>query len=991
MALPKTSMMTFSGDPRQFWMFMRRFNSCIGDTTVDDSAKLNCLFELCKGKAAAVIQPCAIMDPRKGYIRALELLKERFGNEYQISEACVKHVTEGPVIKGTDSTALQDLADEVSSCSETLQAMNCIGEIDTRSRVVQIVERLPLFLKSRWRKLAVDKVVKDKVYPGIQELVNFLQRVAREANDPVFGVTKPSEQDCSKKDGRTAGGKPQDYVQWKARSHTTGEAKNLAKANMKCYICESTHRLLDCPVWKSAAVPRRWSLAKEKRLCYRCLAGNHMGKNCPRGNTCNVNGCGKSHHFHLHEDRPSPKSKADPANNANSSFGTSDFQPNVPIQVVLRTVPVWLVGPGGKRVLINALLDEGSDTSYVRADVVTALGISGTKENLKIASIADCVSLDSQKVEVQLESIDGSTVRKMKIWTMSDMCRKLPIQNWNHHKTKFDHIADLEFPTASGRKTVDVLIGSDYPELGIALEERIGKPGEPVARRTPLGWTCVGPLPLINVHQTTTNFTMSFHATHESTDQQLQKLWDQDVIGEVHEDIYTPEDKMVIEKTKSSIRKLPDRFEVGIPWREDPPDLKYNRIVAERRLRSLEASLMRRPEVAKRYKEAFEATVEKGYITKISSEKAQEPGWYLPHFAVIRDDKQTTKVRIVYDAAAAYEGTSLNQKMFPGPKLQRDILEILLKFRLKPVALIGDIKEMFNQVSMAEKDRKFHRLLWRHLDPTAPIEVYEASRLVFGDAASPFLAQFVTKHQAEAMREQYPEAAEVVLKAIYIVDVIDSLEDDDEARRMRQDLQAVLKPAGFTIRRWCSNRLAVLEGLDESEQASGVNLEESVLPSVKTLGVEWDAASDTFTFILSSTEQTITTKRQILSRNATIFDLFQFLAPVVIRGKIALQECWLRGIGWDDDLPDDIQTRLDQWIGELQRVNEIHIPRCYRNRPVEDIVKMALHTFTDASRLAYGAVAYLRYQYTDGEIGISMVAAKFKVAPLKNVSIPGSS
>ncbi|XP_064646207.1 uncharacterized protein LOC135499392 [Lineus longissimus] len=297
---------------------------------------------------------------------------------------------------------------------------------------------------------------------------------------------------------------------------------------------------------------------------------------------------------------------------------------------------------------------------------------------------------------------------------------------------------------------------------------------------------------------------MSFNVTQESTDHQLRKLWDQDLIREV-DDTHSPEDKVVIKKTKSSIKKLSDWYEVGIPWREEPPDLKDNRIVAERRLRLLEASLMRRPEVAKRYKEGFEATVEKGYISKIQFEKAQEPGLYLPHFAVIRDDKQTTKVRIVYDSASTYDGTSLNHKMFPGPKLQRDILKILLKFHMKPVALIGDIKEMFNQVSLAEKDRKIHRLLWRTLDPTAPIEVYEATRLVFGDAAYPFFAQFATTHQAEAMREQYPEAAEVVLKAIYIDDVIDSLEDEEEARRMRHDLQAVLKPAGFMIRRWCNN------------------------------------------------------------------------------------------------------------------------------------------------------------------------------------------
>ena len=49
--------------------------------------------------------------------------------------------------------------------------------------------------------------------------------------------------------------------------------------------------------------------------------------------------------------------------------------------------------------------------------------------------------------------------------------------------------------------------------------------------------------------------------------------------------------------------------------------------------------------------------------------------------------------------------------MLTGPKLQRDVLEILLRFRLRPVALVADIKEMFPQVVLAEKARKYHRLL----------------------------------------------------------------------------------------------------------------------------------------------------------------------------------------------------------------------------------------------------------------------------------------
>ena len=68
------------------------------------------------------------------------------------------------------------------------------------------------------------------------------------------------------------------------------------------------------------------------------------------------------------------------------------------------------------------------------------------------------------------------------------------------------------------------------------------------------------------------------------------------------------------------------------------------------------------------------------------------------------------------------KGKSLNDAMLTRPKLQRDVLEILLRFRQKPVALVADIKEMFSQIVLAEKDRRYHRLLWRDLDVTKSVE-----------------------------------------------------------------------------------------------------------------------------------------------------------------------------------------------------------------------------------------------------------------------------
>jgi len=246
------------------------------------------------------------------------------------------------------------------------------------------------------------------------------------------------------------------------------------------------------------------------------------------------------------------------------------------------------------------------------------------------------------------------------------------------------------------------------------------------------------------------------------------------------------------------------------------------------------------------------ANVDKGYVRKLETEVENDgPSWYLPHFPVIREDRETTKVRIVFDSAAKCNGKSLNDAMLTGPKLQRDVLEILLRFRQKPVALVADIKEMFSQVVLAEKDRRYHRLLWRDLDVTKSVEVYEAVRLVFGDRASPYLAQFVVRSHAQDFIDKYPVAALVMIQNMYMDDILHSEDSETDAILVREDLTKLLSDAGFHAQKWCSNRLKVLEGIPENDRATGVKFDESELPSVKTLGVKWNASEDVFTLSLS--------------------------------------------------------------------------------------------------------------------------------------------
>ena len=191
----------------------------------------------------------------------------------------------------------------------------------------------------------------------------------------------------------------------------------------------------------------------------------------------------------------------------------------------------------------------------------------------------------------------------------------------------------------------------------------------------------------------------------------------------------------------------------------------------------------------------------KGYIRLIDHESEPGKGWHLPHFPIVKPSSTTTKTRIVFDASAKVEGVSLNDAIHAGRELQGDLFEVLLRFRNESVALVWDITQMCLQIELPEHDRPYHRFLWRDLDQSAPPQIYEFNRVVFGINASPFLAQFVSQEHARQHAAHYPLAADVVLKSAYMDDGVTFFIDEDTGKETYHQLTQLWESAGMHARK----------------------------------------------------------------------------------------------------------------------------------------------------------------------------------------------
>ncbi|VDP76899.1 unnamed protein product, partial [Schistosoma curassoni] len=127
-------------------------------------------------------------------------------------------------------------------------------------------------------------------------------------------------------------------------------------------------------------------------------------------------------------------------------------------------------------------------------------------------------------------------------------------------------------------------------------------------------------------------------------------------------------------------------------------------------------------------------------------------------------------------------------------------------------------------------------------------------------------------------------------------------------------------------------------------------------------------------------------RRNVLSHVASIFDPIGFVAPIILPAKVILQDTCRQKLDWDAELPVDCQTKWNNWCRHIKGLDHLRIPRCLK--PGFEPSSAQIHCFPDASELAYGVVAYIRYKSVFGQIHCSFLLAKSRVAPLKLVTIP---
>lgn len=130
-----------------------------------------------------------------------------------------------------------------------------------------------------------------------------------------------------------------------------------------------------------------------------------------------------------------------------------------------------------------------------------------------------------------------------------------------------------------------------------------------------------------------------------------------------------------------------------LPLKDMHPPLLDNYQLTLSRLHGLLRGLGQDPSVLEEYDSNIQPQISRGVVEVVKQPQDPVAGevHYLPHHAVIRRDKHTTKLRIMYDASAKSQGPSLNDCLFTGLKFSQNII----RFRVHAVALSADSEKAF--------------------------------------------------------------------------------------------------------------------------------------------------------------------------------------------------------------------------------------------------------------------------------------------------------
>ncbi|XP_062713174.1 uncharacterized protein LOC134290145 [Aedes albopictus] len=977
--LPNVPLPSFDGAYEKWYRFKQLFVDLMQKHHhLSDATKLYYLQQCLKGKAESVLSDQVVNE--NNFQLAWKALEERFENKRTIVDVHIGGLLNLRKMTKESSIELRQLVDDCSRHVEALKFHALPMQGMSEQLVVSLLtSKLDNATAALW-----ENSVEPRELPEYEETIQFLQNRCF-VLERCESKTKCKILETTKMKPVVPTAKPMQRV------HAVQAAEDV------CSICDSTHNVNKCEVLKQMTVSDRMEMTKKRNLCFNCLKRGHRVGQC-RSRACTVSGCGKRHHTLLHfeeisSEQPVPirsaaEQQEDVAPQLTPSIsGISIAMPSQRVhekEILLSTAIVELQDSSGSYHLCRALLDSGSQSSFVTESVVRRLRLRRERVRAPVIGISGDRRVVSHQAVAQIKSMYSEASWTLDFLVVPHVTGCLPARKIDTDQWQIPSELLLADPRFSVPAKVDMLIGAELFFELLLMDRLKLNDCQAMLWNTKLGWIVSGAFPSIQRTVVAASHIAYLESPESNLEGLVQRFWDQEEVGGTA--VSSTEDQQCLEHFAKTHRREEGHFVVRLPFRDNVNQLGESRAIAERRFYQLEKKLNLNPDLKLQYSAFINEYISLGHCVKVKDNGST--GFFLPHHAILKPSSSSTKLRVVFDASARSDtNVSLNDVLMNGPTIQDTLAAIVLRSRKYKFLFSADVIKMFRQVRVDDRDTSFQKILYRD-DPTTELSVFELKTVTYGTSCAPFCATACLRQLAIDEEKDFPLGARVVKQDVYMDDAITGADSLEEALKCQSQLIELLKRGGFELHKWCANTPELLQRIPEHAREQQVNIEEREFNDlIKTLGLLWDPSADVFLFRMQPNDESpeVYTKRLVLSETAKIFDPLGLLEPVTVLAKLFIQQLWSQELSWDEPLSTELNSTWRQFKEPLQEINEIRIPR---RVVVDDAASFEVHGFSDASQKAYGACVYLRSLKSDGTSEMHLLSSKTRVTPLP--SKPGS-
>ncbi|KMQ88248.1 bel12-ag transposon polyprotein [Lasius niger] len=802
--LPKVDLPKFSGDLLAWENFKGLFKALIHDNAgIPNVLKLQYLKSSLSGEAANLLKNVAITD--SGYEGAWQDLLDNYENQHLLLFKYMRNVVNCPPAAKQTACELKRLLTTVRQSKRAFEALQRPVEHWSDWFLFLTVEKLNTSSRMDWRTSATNS----KKIPTFENLVDFLENRIQ-ALEATFS-----------KDSRAQSHGSKESIAKKKGTSVYHSATNDRKAKThKCPQCQQGHTLGYCLKFKKFSFSQRKEQAQKLGACLNCLHTDHELSKCPSKYRCAA--CDGKHHTLLHS-AVIPSNTANDLSQTKESASTAEDHSVTPTPnkvasysvatnrvVLLATAQIQIESLNGNVMIVRALLDTASESSFITEWVAQTLRLPRRGVSVPISGIQGTSSGSaSSEASLFVTSIRSKTfrlpLRALVLRTLSTMVPSSVVLNqpWPHLSGL--PLADPEFAKPS---RVDVILGADICGLLFENESRRGPMGSPSALLTVFGWVLMGSASATNHEKAAFDSVTSVHCqTHDCLSSDLRKFWELEEVNYEHP--ISPDDALCEELFKSTHRRSEDGcYVVSLPVRDgESKAFGHSRQSAMRLLFNTERRLNRNPSLKDKYTDFMQTYLDMGHMELVPDDMVRNDpnSCYLLHHAVVKPHDPLRKIRVVFNALfKTSSGFSLNDRLLPGPKLQAELWLVLTRWRLFRVVFTTDIVKMFRQIRVNPEDTNLQRILWRK-DQEHPLKDYRLTTVTYGTTCAPYLALRVLRQLAEDERSRFPLGAKIIESHSYVDDIFAGADTVQQVKKARQELSDILSTGGFPLSKWAVN------------------------------------------------------------------------------------------------------------------------------------------------------------------------------------------